>query len=119
MIRLLPIATEQIIYIIPRDYSAIVAEVFSMTIYEDGTKVNETVVPTVAILENYVQVNFTSTIFKEDSVYSFTVIKDSNLFYRGKITISSQTDQSDIYTLNTGEFQENESSNTEYTVIES
>jgi len=95
---LLPISTEQIISIIPRNVietSGITNGEYdiSMVITMDGEKTKETLNDLEEIPNgNYVDIYFTSTILKEGFGYFIEMKKNGLLYYRDKFYVTSQQD---------------------------
>jgi hypothetical protein len=120
MIRLLPVATDQTISIIPRDYGVVDDEAnLSAYIKEDGTRIEETVTGMTATLnENYVDVTLASSILKEGNSYTVEFTLSGTLLYRDKFYVTAQTDMDIKHTLNTGVYTEDEpTTRDEYTIL--
>ena len=67
---------------------------FSMNLRRDGDGKEETITGMyLSSIPNYTIVTFTPTILEEDSTYYLEITKDSDLWYRDKIYVTSQTAQ--------------------------
>lgn len=104
-----PISTPQSLSIIPRDYSLVNGA--SLRIIQDGTRKSETVI--LSAVEsangNHIVITFSSTILTEGSMYFMEITNGSTLVYRDKIFCTSQTDKDTKHTLNSGDYEEHQS----------
>ena len=92
MLILEPTLVNQTITIAPRSESII--GTFVLNIRKDGDGKTESITnATLNTVTNFVEVTFASTIFDEDSTYYLEITKDSDLWYRDKIYVTSQTAQ--------------------------
>ena len=68
------------------------SEGYSMKLRRDGDGKEETIVGlSVNGITNFTNVTFNPTILEEDSTYYLEITKDSELWYRDKIYVTSQT----------------------------
>lgn len=104
-----PISTSQSLSIIPRDYTSVNGA--SMTIYEDGTQKQESVILTAveSANGNYIVITFSSTILSEGNSYFIEIKNGTTLVYRDKVYCTTQTDKTTKHTLNSGQYTEHES----------
>ena len=117
MIRLLPNTDSQVINIIPRDKTSLSS--INLTITQDGTNKSETLTDLTASENgNFVSVSLASTILKDETAYYLQFSKGSDLWYRDKAYVTSQTNDEVIHTLNTNKYTEyGAGSEDEYIVI--
>ena len=117
MIRLQPIATEQTITIIPRNYD-FTGKKIDATIIEDGTNKTETLLNLTALSNgNYIDVKLTSLILKENSVYLITLTLNNKLWYSDKIYITSNVNKESIFTLNNNDYVDTGATGDEYIIL--
>ena len=89
MIVLQPIQTAQTFSVMPRFDGENQQQ--DLTIRKDGTGDSESFVNiTTSKQEYYTDVELTSTILEEGCTYSFEILSNSVLWYRGKIFVTSQ-----------------------------
>ena len=106
MIRLLPTSNSQTFSILPRtlDTSSIDA-----TIREDGTGESVTISDVTAVVNNdYIDVTISSDKFIAERAYVLEMTRGSNLWYRDKIYVTSQTDTDIYHTISTDYYEEND-----------
>ena len=90
MLILQPITGVQKITIAPR--SVALRGVITMHIRRDGDGKEESIlIPEVVNLNDFSVIEFQSSILEEDSTYYLEITKDSDLWYRDKIYVTSQT----------------------------
>jgi hypothetical protein len=79
-----PISTSQTILIQPRLADGVSS--VSIQIRKDGEGISETVSSSsCALLGNFLEIDFASTILKEGETYSFSVLFDGDIIYKDKI----------------------------------
>ena len=90
MLILQPTAGDKTITIAPR--SAVLGGVVFMKLRRDGDGKEESITnPTITTTNNFTVITFQSNILQEDSTYYLEITKDSELWYRDKIYVTSQT----------------------------
>ena len=105
MIRLLPTSSSQTFSILPRtlDTTGINA-----TIREDGTGNTVTISDVTASVNNdYIDITLSSDKFIAERAYVLEMTRGSNLWYRDKIYVTSQTDTDIYHTISTDYYEEN------------
>ena len=116
MIRLLPNSNTQTIKVIPRKG---LSGSLSLKITEDGTNINETITDSnMSSNGNFSDIQFASTILKENNLYFLEFTLGGDLFYRDKAYVTSQTNDEVIHTLNENKYtQYGAGTEDEYIVI--
>ena len=116
MIRLLPNSNTQTIKVITRKG---LSGSLSLKITEDGTNISETITDSNMSTDgNFSDIQFASTILKENSLYFLEFTLGGGLFYRDKAYVTSQTNDEVIHTLNTNKYTEYDAGSAdEYIVI--
>lgn len=116
MIRLLPNSNTQTIKVITRKG---LSGSLSLKITEDGTNISETITDSnMSTNGNFSEIQFASTILKENSLYFLEFTLGGGLFYRDKAYVTSQTNDEVIHTLNENKYTEyGAGSEDEYIVI--
>ena len=90
MLILQPTSGDKIITIAPR--SSNLSGVFVLNIRRDGDGKEESITNlSISGIPNFTNVVFNPTILEEDSTYYLEITKDSKLWYRDKIYVTSQT----------------------------
>ena len=90
MLILEPTAGDKTITIAPR--SAVLGGIIVMKIRRDGDGKEESITsPAISTISNFTVITFQSTILQEDSTYYLEITRNSELWYRDKIYITSQT----------------------------
>tara|TARA_R110000851_G_scaffold329563_1_gene501555 strand:- start:741 stop:1103 length:363 start_codon:yes stop_codon:yes gene_type:complete len=90
MLILEPTAGDKTITIAPR--SALLGGVIVMKIRRDGDGKEELITsPAIGAISNFTVITFQSTILQEDATYYLEITRNSELWYRDKIYVTSQT----------------------------
>ena len=107
MLILQPTVGDKTITIAPR--SSDLSGVFVLNIRRDGDGKEESITnATLSNIVNFTEVTFQSTILEEDSTYYLEITKDTELWYRDKIYVTSQTDTDIYHTISTDYYEEND-----------
>lgn len=105
MIRLLPISTSQTFSILPRtsDITNIDA-----TIREDGTGESVSFTGVTAVVNgDYIDITLSSDKFIAERAYVLEMTRDTKLWYRDKIYVTSQINTDIYHTISTDYYKEN------------
>jgi len=106
MIRLLPTSSLQTFSILPRtlDTTGI-----SATIREDGTGNTVTISDvTASVNKDYIDITLSSDKFIAERAYVLEMTRGSNLWYRDKIYVTSQTNTDIYHTISPDYYEEND-----------
>lgn len=124
MIRLLPNTNSQTIEIVPREFptAAIDFSDVTLVITEDGTNISETISSIVATVpsdnSNYVYMDITFSILREGYGYYLEFTKGGELWFRDKAYATAQVDKTVKHTLNTDEYEEYSSTESDYIILD-
>jgi hypothetical protein len=103
-----PIATEQTLLLVPREY--LEASDLQIVLTKDGTQESETLTGVVSTtFGNYISVTVSFSILVEGDTYFLEMTQGSKLLYRDKVFCTAQADKSVLHTLNENQYDQHES----------
>lgn len=107
MIRLTPTTENQTLKFLPRFIQNDTG--ISLKITRDGTTKSETLTVDATRDGNFMKIETAFTILKDNATYSMEIYDGTTLWYRDKVYCTDSYDEDATYTINDGQYSQNDS----------